>query len=138
MEYVRAFLAGGLLCAIVQLIIDRGKWTPAGVAGSLVVFGVLLGFGGVYDPFVAWAGAGATMRYADLGIGWRKGPWQNRGRRDLSKPEQRCSDLPAPCSLLSWLALLPRRSLANRKGRDDGKTTSHFSNGWGRVRLPGD
>ncbi|AKU25644.1 SpoVA/SpoVAEb family sporulation membrane protein [Geobacillus sp. FSL K6-0789] len=73
MEYVRAFLAGGLLCAIVQLIIDRGKWTPAGVAGSLVVFGVLLGFGGVYDPFVAWAGAGATMPLCGFGYWLAKG-----------------------------------------------------------------
>ncbi|QNU25510.1 SpoVA/SpoVAEb family sporulation membrane protein [Geobacillus zalihae] len=73
MEYVRAFLAGGLLCAIVQLIIDRGKWTPAGVAVTLVVLGVFLGFSGAYDRFVAWAGAGATMPLSGFGYFLAKG-----------------------------------------------------------------
>ncbi|MFC0298106.1 SpoVA/SpoVAEb family sporulation membrane protein [Geobacillus jurassicus] len=73
MEYVRAFLAGGVLCAIAQLVIDRGKWTPADVAGSLVVLGVLLGFGGVYDRLAAWAGAGATMPLSGFGYWLAKG-----------------------------------------------------------------
>ncbi|OXB91112.1 SpoVA protein [Geobacillus uzenensis] len=73
MEYVRAFLAGGLLCALAQLAIDRGKWTPAGVASALVILGVLLGFSGVYDRFAAWAGAGATMPLSGFGYFLAKG-----------------------------------------------------------------
>ncbi|QHN49742.1 SpoVA/SpoVAEb family sporulation membrane protein [Geobacillus stearothermophilus] len=73
MEYVRAFVAGGLLCALAQLAVDRGKWTPAGVAVTLVVLGVFLGFSGAYDRFAAWAGAGATMPLCGFGYWLAKG-----------------------------------------------------------------
>lgn len=73
MEYVRAFVAGGLLCAIAQLAVDRGKWTPTGVAVTLVVLGVFLGFSGAYDRFAAWAGAGATMPLSGFGYFLAKG-----------------------------------------------------------------
>ncbi|BBW95737.1 SpoVA/SpoVAEb family sporulation membrane protein [Geobacillus sp. FSL W8-0032] len=73
MEYVRAFLAGGLVCVIAQLLIDRGRWTPAGVASLLVVLGVILGFGGVYDRWVASVGAGAMLPLSGLGYVFAKG-----------------------------------------------------------------
>ena len=60
MEYLRAFLCGGILCAIGQIFIDKTKLTPARILVSYVVAGVILGGLGIYQHLVDWGGAGAT------------------------------------------------------------------------------
>ena len=63
MIFFKAFLVGGLICAIGQILIDRTNLTPAKILVSFVVAGVILGGLGVYDPIVDWAGAGAYSPY---------------------------------------------------------------------------
>ena len=67
MDYLKAFLIGGLLCAIGQILIDKTKLTPARILTSYVVTGVLLGAVGLYEPFSKWAGAGATVPLTGFG-----------------------------------------------------------------------
>ena len=67
MEYVWAFLVGGVLCAIGQVLIDLTKLTPARILTSYVVAGVILGALGLYDPIVDFAGAGATVPLTGFG-----------------------------------------------------------------------
>ncbi|UFJ42848.1 stage V sporulation protein AE [Brevibacillus humidisoli] len=67
MEYVIAFVVGGLICVIGQLLLDVVKLTPAHVMSTLVVAGVVLDFVGVYDPFIEFAGAGATVPITSFG-----------------------------------------------------------------------
>ena len=57
MDYLKAFLVGGLLCVIGQILIDRTKLTPARILVAYVVAGVLLGAVGLYDKLVDFAGA---------------------------------------------------------------------------------
>lgn len=61
MIFLKAFLVGGAICAIVQIFIDKTKLTPGRIMVSLVCIGVLLGAVGVYEPFAKWAGCGATV-----------------------------------------------------------------------------
>jgi stage V sporulation protein AE len=68
MEYLKAFLVGGAICAVSQILIDRTKLTPARILTSYVVIGVLLTAIGVYGPLVEWAGAGASVPL--LGFGY--------------------------------------------------------------------
>ncbi len=65
--FVKAFLIGGALCVIGQLLIDLTKLTPARILTGCVVAGVLLGAVGVYEPFAEWAGAGATVPLTGFG-----------------------------------------------------------------------
>ncbi|MBQ4565832.1 MAG: stage V sporulation protein AE [Oscillospiraceae bacterium] len=67
MDYLKAFLAGGLLCLVGQLLIDKTKLTPARILVSYVVLGVILGAVGVYEKFVDFAGAGATVPLTGFG-----------------------------------------------------------------------
>lgn len=67
MPYVWAFLVGGALCVIAQLLIDRTKLTPARILVLYVVTGVLLGAVGLYKPLVEFAGAGATTPLTGFG-----------------------------------------------------------------------
>ena len=67
MEYLRAFLIGGGICAVAQVFIDYTKLTPARILVSLVVIGVALGALGVYQPFVEFAGGGATVPLLGFG-----------------------------------------------------------------------
>ncbi|MGN1114235.1 MAG: stage V sporulation protein AE [Oscillospiraceae bacterium] len=67
MEYLWAFLIGGLFCAIGQVLIDFTKLTPARILVSYVVAGVLLGALGVYKPLINFAGAGATVPLTGFG-----------------------------------------------------------------------
>ena len=62
MEFLKAFLVGGLLCAAGQILLDKTKLTPARILVLYVVAGVLLGALGVYETLVDFAGAGATAR----------------------------------------------------------------------------
>lgn len=67
MEYLKAFLVGGLICAIGQLLIDRTKMTPARILVGMVVMGVFLGALGIYDRLAEFAGAGATVPLVGFG-----------------------------------------------------------------------
>jgi len=65
--YLKAFVVGGLLCVVGQILIDRTKLTPARILTSFVVAGVILGALGVYQPLADWAGAGATVPLTGFG-----------------------------------------------------------------------
>ena len=72
-DYIKAFIIGGLLCAIGQILIDKTSLTPAKILVSYVVAGVILGAIGVYAPFAEWAGAGATVPLTGFGNTLAKG-----------------------------------------------------------------
>ena len=61
MEYIKAFVVGGLFCVLGQLLIDRTKLTPAKILVCYVTAGVVLTALGLYGPLVEFAGAGATV-----------------------------------------------------------------------------
>lgn len=73
MDYLKAFLLGGALCAIGQILIDKTKLTPARILVFYVVAGVILGAIGVYQPLVDWGGAGATIPLTGFGNTLAKG-----------------------------------------------------------------
>lgn len=73
MDYLKAFVVGGLLCVIAQLLIDYTKLTPARILVTYVVAGVVLGAIGVYEPLVDFAGAGATVPLTGFGNTLAKG-----------------------------------------------------------------
>lgn len=73
MEYLRAFLCGGILCVIGQILIDKTKLTPAKILVSYVVAGVILGGLGIYQHVVDWGGAGATTPLVGFGYNLAKG-----------------------------------------------------------------
>ena len=67
MNYLNAFLCGGILCAIGQILIDKTKLTPARILTGYVVAGVILSALGVYQPIADWGGAGATVPLTGFG-----------------------------------------------------------------------
>ena len=67
MDYLNAFLCGGILCAIGQILIDRTRLTPARILTGYVVAGVLLSAVGLYQPLADWGGAGATVPLTGFG-----------------------------------------------------------------------
>ncbi len=67
MEYLNAFLCGGILCLIGQLLIDLTNLTPARILSGYVVAGVFLGAIGLYGPIKEWGGAGATVPLTGFG-----------------------------------------------------------------------
>lgn len=67
MDYLKAFLCGGVLCAIGQILIDKTKLTPARILTGYVVAGVILSAVGIYEPLVEWGGAGATVPLTGFG-----------------------------------------------------------------------
>lgn len=67
MDYLKAFLCGGVLCAVGQILIDRTKLTPARILVLYVTGGVVLGALGVYQYLVEWGGAGATVPLTGFG-----------------------------------------------------------------------
>ena len=73
MEYLKAFLVGGILCMIGQVLIDHTKLTPARILVSYVVAGVALGALGLYKPIAEFAGAGATVPLTGFGYTLAKG-----------------------------------------------------------------
>ena len=73
MDYIKAFLVGGTICFISQILIDKTKLTPARILVSYVVLGVFLGAIGVYKPLVDFAGAGATVPLTGFGYNLAKG-----------------------------------------------------------------
>jgi stage V sporulation protein AE len=73
MEYLKAFVIGGALCVLGQILIDKTKLTPARILVGYVVIGVLLGAVGLYEPFAKFAGAGATVPLTGFGYLLAKG-----------------------------------------------------------------
>ena len=67
MEYLKAFICGGILCAIGQILIDKTKLTPARILTGYVVAGVLLSALGIYQTIADWGGAGATVPLTGFG-----------------------------------------------------------------------
>ena len=73
MDYLKAFIVGGLFCVVAQLLIEYTKLTPARILVTYVVTGVILGAIGVYEPLVDFAGAGATVPLTGFGNTLAKG-----------------------------------------------------------------
>ena len=73
MNYLWAFLVGGLICALGQLLIDKTKLTPARILVGFVCAGVVLGGLGVYEKLIDFAGAGATLPISGFGALLAKG-----------------------------------------------------------------
>lgn len=67
MEYINAFWTGGLICALVQILLDRTKLMPGRVMVLLVCSGSVLGFFHLYQPFAEFAGAGASVPLLGFG-----------------------------------------------------------------------
>ena len=67
MEYLNAFLCGGILCAIGQILIDKTQLTPARILTGYVAAGVLVSAVGLYQPLADWGGAGATVPLTGFG-----------------------------------------------------------------------
>lgn len=76
MEYIRAFITAGIICAISQVLIDRTKLTPGRILVSYVTLGVILTGIGLYEPVVKWGGAGATVPLLGFGYAMAKGVQQ--------------------------------------------------------------
>ena len=73
MDYVKAFLVGGLFCVVGQVLMDKTKLTPARILVGYVVTGVLLGALGLYQPIIDFAGAGASVPLCGFGATLAKG-----------------------------------------------------------------
>ena len=67
MDYIKAFFIGGLICAVVRILLDRTKLMPGRIMVLLVCSGALLGFVGLYQPFQDFAGAGASVPLCGFG-----------------------------------------------------------------------
>ena len=67
MDYIKAFIIGGIICALVQILMEKPKLLPGRIMVILVCTGVVLGAVNVYEPFVKWAGAGASVPLTGFG-----------------------------------------------------------------------
>ena len=83
MEYIHAFWVGGLICALVQILLDRTKLMPGRVMVLLVCSGAVLGFLGIYEPLKAFAGAGAGVPLLGFGNTLWKGVKEGIGEDGL-------------------------------------------------------
>ena len=82
-DYVWAFVVGGALCVVAQILIDRTALTPARILVCYVVAGVILGAVGLYEPIVKFAGAGATTPLTGFGYLISKGVRKAVGEKGL-------------------------------------------------------
>lgn len=83
MDYVWAFVVGGVLCVIAQILIDKTALTPARILVCYVVVGVIFGAVGLYEPLVKFAGAGATTPLTGFGYLISKGVKKAVGEKGL-------------------------------------------------------
>ncbi len=83
MDYIKAFVVGGLICVIGQILIDKTKLTPARILVCYVVAGVFLGLIGVYEPLLEFAGAGATVPLTGFGYNLLKGVKESVSEKGL-------------------------------------------------------
>lgn len=67
LEYLKAFIVGGLFCVVAQILMDKTKMTPARILVLYVISGVVLGAVGLYEPLLKWAGAGASVPLTGFG-----------------------------------------------------------------------
>ena len=67
MDYIRAFLTGGVICALVQILMEKTKMMPGRIMVLLVVTGAILGAADIYEPFKEWAKAGASVPLLGFG-----------------------------------------------------------------------
>ena len=81
--YIKAFLIGGLLCLVGQVLIDYTKLTPARILTMYVVAGVVLSALGLYQPLADWAGAGASVPLTGFGHALAKGVRQAVAEKGL-------------------------------------------------------
>ena len=81
--YLKAFVCGGVLCIVGQILIDRTKLTPARILVGYVTAGVILSAVGLYQPFADWAGAGATVPLTGFGHLLAKGVKKAVGEQGL-------------------------------------------------------
>ena len=73
MDYLKAFLLGGLFCVIGQILVDKTKLTPARILSGFVVIGVIISALGLYEPLAEWGGSGATVPIIGFGHCLAKG-----------------------------------------------------------------
>lgn len=73
MDYINAFWIGGLICALVQILMEKTKLMPGRIMVLLVCTGAVLGAIGVYEPFLEFAGAGASVPLLGFGNTLMKG-----------------------------------------------------------------
>ena len=83
MEYLKAFIIGGLICVVGQILIDKTKLTPARILVMFVVIGAVLGGLGVYAGFAEYGGAGATIPLPGFGYLLSKGVIDEVGKSGL-------------------------------------------------------
>lgn len=67
MDYINAFWVGGLVCALAQILMDRTKMLPGRIMVTIVCLGAILGAIGIYEPFMEYAGAGASVPLLGFG-----------------------------------------------------------------------
>lgn len=80
MDYIKAFLVGGAICALVQILMEKTKLMPGRIMVGLVCLGTILGAVGIYQPFVDWAGAGASVPLLGFGNSLWKGVKEGIGK----------------------------------------------------------
>ena len=73
MQYVIAFVTGGMICALSQILMEKTKMLPGRIMVLLVCLGAILGFVGIYEPFSQWAQAGANVPLLGFGNNLWKG-----------------------------------------------------------------
>ncbi|NLX76661.1 MAG: stage V sporulation protein AE [Clostridiaceae bacterium] len=83
MEFLKAFIVGGLICVAGQLLIDLTKLTPARIMVIFVVAGVVLGALGIYPRLVEWGGAGASVPIIGFGNVLAKGVIEDVDKKGL-------------------------------------------------------
>lgn len=67
MDYIKAFVIGGLICALVQILMDKTRLMPGRIMVLLVCTGCVLGAFGIYEPFIEFAGCGASVPLLGFG-----------------------------------------------------------------------
>ena len=91
MDYLKAFVIGGAICMLGQVLIDLTRLTPARILVCYVVLGVILGGAGVYEKLVEFAGAGATVPLTGFGNTLAKGVREAVQEQAGSRPRPRGS-----------------------------------------------
>lgn len=83
MDYLRAFIVGGLICVIAQIIMDKTKLTPAHILVIYVTSGVILTAVGIYEPLIKFAQAGASVPLTGFGYALCKGAFKGVQEKGL-------------------------------------------------------
>lgn len=73
MDYVKSFIIGGVICVLAQILMEKTKLMPGRIMVILVCTGAVLGAIGLYEPFMEWAGCGATVPLTGFGYNLWKG-----------------------------------------------------------------